>query len=87
MIGRALLIGAALLSAQQAPAPSLHGPELTNADRLLGPDGYPADASGRREQGRTRLVLTVDPTGRTVRCAVAQSSGSVRLDQFSCLMF
>lgn len=47
-------------------------------------DDYPKRALSRHAQGRTVVVVTVDPEGRTKACRVAVTSGDADLDSSTC---
>lgn len=47
-------------------------------------DDYPKRALSRHVQGRTVVVVTVDPEGKTKACRVAVTSGDADLDSSTC---
>lgn len=51
---------------------------------LFSDDDYPAEAIRMRQEGQTRVRLTVSPQGRVTMCAVVGDSGSAYLDSSTC---
>jgi len=59
---------------------SASGPSAPVGESLTRPR-YPRESRRRREEGRVRLRLLVDATGRVGRVALVESSGYERLDE------
>ena len=84
MIALLLLAFQVALAAPKEGRIAFRGPILTNPASLIKFEDYPPGAIERREQGRTRIALSVDPLGKVVSCIVTQSSGSRILDDTGC---
>lgn len=61
--------------------------KLLNGEKVAQSMDYPRKALVRRQTGTTTMLLLVGLEGTVERCAVANSSGSVTLDNQSCSLF
>lgn len=59
---------------------------LKAADLRIEKDDYPSSALAAGEQGVTTFALDIDPEGKVNGCDVVTSSGSILLDQQSCVV-
>ena len=83
IIPLSLLLAASVTDqpATQAPRPpQSHG----SAASLFSRDDYPAQARGTGAHGKVVARLTVDASGRVIKCDIRQSSGSAVLDEATC---
>lgn len=64
-------------SKEQMPAP-------LNVEEWLGPDNYPPAAIRRGEQGRVVVSISLDATGKPVKCENEIESGFTVLDRETC---
>jgi periplasmic protein TonB len=71
------LIALLLLAAQSVPVPIDPSVWISDAD-------YPAAAARQRAEGRVTYRLKVARDGRVRGCAIAESSGSIPLDEATC---
>ncbi|MXO86881.1 TonB family protein [Altererythrobacter aurantiacus] len=71
-------------SQTQRMGPSGARPIDYNATAMAIIMDYPSEAIRLGQQGRVKVRLTIDPTGRTSDCDVIDSSGHAILDQAAC---
>ncbi len=72
---------ALVLQAGAAPASEARA---INAERLITPRDYPADAMSKNESGVVSIEVQVSPAGKPTGCVVTESSRSASLDRTSC---
>lgn len=72
------------LMRQWGADPSAKAIAIGNPGSWFTDDDYPTGAMHRRAQGRTVIVITVSPDGKTKACRVAVSSGDAELDRGTC---
>ena len=81
-------IAAGALQAQ--PSPQLKEVAISppkpamRQDGLIGASAYPTEALRMRQEGTTILAIHVSSKGKVNACTVAESSGSLSLDEASC---
>lgn len=64
--------------------PAAKAEAVGNPGDWFSDDDYPKRALSRHVQGRSVVVVTVDPEGRTKACRVAVTSGDADLDSSTC---
>ncbi|WP_426258244.1 energy transducer TonB [Sphingomonas sp. DC1600-2] len=64
-----------------------HPPTPRDMGSWIKGDHYPTAAFVARAEGRTAIVLTVQPNGRPSDCKIAESSGNADLDKATCNLF
>lgn len=75
---------AAPLANVSANAPKEQMPIPLNVEEWLGPDNYPPAAIRNGEQGRVVVSISLDATGKPVRCENEIESGFTVLDRETC---
>jgi periplasmic protein TonB len=68
------------VAAPPAPAQPADGGDLSSKMISANPPSYPLDSRRKKEEGTVVLTVLLDTTGRVAEVAIAQSSGSERLD-------
>lgn len=83
--GLALVMATTSLAASaSANASREQMPKPLNVEEWLGPDNYPPAAIRRGEQGRVVVSISLDATGKPVRCENEIESGFTVLDRETC---
>ncbi|WP_088201812.1 energy transducer TonB [Sphingobium sp. Z007] len=59
-------------------------PKLIDGQNLISPSDYPKESRTEGEQGRTRVKISVSPSGKQYRCETLTSSGFSSIDKASC---
>jgi TonB family protein len=72
--------------AQQIRSLSAHAAPSNNAGRWVTNDDYPQPDFGRKNEGMTTFLLTVDAKGAATNCRIVDSSGFPSLDQRTCTL-
>jgi len=73
-----------MTGAQAAEGKEAKVTPIGNPGQWFSQDDYPAEARRADQQGIVSISLTVDPTGKAVKCEVTLTSGFPSLDAVTC---